>query len=122
MVQGRYLPSLTELLQILLTFGLTVIGWIIFRAESMAQAVDYLSSMVTNRFFDPSALYGKRYLLFGIMMLGVEWLQRTKQHALQFPEKGIFGIKAVRWMIYVLIYLALKTFTGHSQTFIYFQF
>ena len=121
-VQGRYLPSLTELLQILLTFGLTVIGWIIFRAESMAQAVDYLSSMVTNRFFDPSALYGKRYLLFGIMMLGVEWLQRTKQHALQFPEKGIFGIKAVRWMIYVLIYLALKTFTGHSQTFIYFQF
>lgn len=120
--QCRFMPTVKEFLQMLLTFGLTVVGWIIFRAESMTQAVDYLASMFTNPFFDSSALYGKQYLLFGILLLFVEWLQRDKQHALQFPENGIFSKKAIRWVTYVVIYLALNTFTGHSQTFIYFQF
>ena len=41
----RILPSLKESVQILLTFGLTTIGWIIFRAENITQAGEYLSRM-----------------------------------------------------------------------------
>ena len=113
--QGKLLPSVKECFRILLTFTLIVIGWIIFRAESMTQAIDYLSSMVVNRFFDSTAVYGGFYIV-------LEWLQRDKQHALQFPDNVFFRKRSVRWTIYVAIYLAIISFTGTNQTFIYFQF
>lgn len=78
---GKYLPNIKETLQIALTFFLTVIGWIIFRAESMTQAVDFLTAMVSNRFFDASDLHGVTYIYFGIALLAVEWLQRNKKQA-----------------------------------------
>ena len=119
---GRYLPSIKEALQIVLTFFLAVIGWIIFRAETITQAVEYLSAMLTNKFFDASILPGKAYLLSGLFLLLIEWLQRDKQHALQFPNNIVFRKRTARWAVYVIIYLLIVSFTGQSQTFIYFQF
>ena len=121
-VQGKLLPSIKESLQILFTFTLTIIGWIIFRAETMTQAIDYLDSILTNRFFDSSTMYGGRCIVFGLTILVVEWLQRDKQHALQFPDISFFSKRSVRWITYIIIYLALFSFSGKSQTFIYFQF
>ena len=119
---GKYLPNIRETMQIALTFFLTVIGWIIFRAESMTQAVDFLTAMVSNRFFDASALHGVTYIYFGIALLAVEWLQRDKQHALQFPDAKPFNHRLVRWGIYYIILLLIAKYAGSSQTFIYFQF
>ena len=119
---GRYLPNIKETLQIALTFFLAVIGWIIFRAETMTQAVEYLSAMVTNRFFDATALHGVTYLCFGLALLAVEWIQRDKQHALQFANVKPFNYRFVRWGIYYVILMIIAGFAGTSQTFIYFQF
>lgn len=119
---GKYLPNIRETLQIALTFFLTVIGWIIFRAESMTQAVDFLTAMVSNRFFDASALHGVTYIYFGIALLAVEWLQRDKQHALQFSDAKPFNHRLVRWGVYYIILLLIAKYAGSSQTFIYFQF
>ena len=119
---GKYLPNIRETLQIALTFILTVIGWIIFRAESMTQAVGFLTAMVSNRFFDTSALHGITYMCFGIALLAVEWLQRDKQHALQFSDAKPFNHRLVRWGIYYIILLLIAKYAGSSQTFIYFQF
>ena len=119
---GKYLPNIRETLQIALTFILTVIGWIIFRAESMTQAVGFLTAMVSNRFFDTSALPGVTYMCFGIALLAVEWLQRDKQHALQFSDAKPFNHRLVRWGIYYIILLLIAKYAGSSQTFIYFQF
>ncbi len=119
---GRYLPNIKETLLIVLTFFLAVIGWIIFRAESMTQAVEYLSAMVTNRIFDASLLHGKAYLCFGFILLLIEWLQRDKQHALQFSRNYPFNYRLVRWGIYYLILSIIIKYSGESQTFIYFQF
>lgn len=119
---GKYLPNIRETLQIALTFFLTVIGWIIFRAESMTQAVDFLTAMVSNRFFDASALHEVTYMCFGIALLAVEWLQRDKQHALQFSYAKPFNHRLVRWGIYYIILLLIAKYAGSSQTFIYFQF
>lgn len=119
---GKYLPNIRETLQIALTFFLTVIGWIIFRAESMTQAVDFLTAMVSNRFFDASDLHGVTYIYFGIALLAVEWLQRDKQHALQFSDAKPFNHRLVRWGIYYIILLLIAKYAGSSQTFIYFQF
>lgn len=119
---GKYLPNIKETLQIALTFFLTVIGWIIFRAESMTQAVDFLTAMVSNRFFDASDLHGVTYIYFGIALLAVEWLQRNNQHALQFSDAKPFNHRLVRWGVYYIILLLIAKYAGSSQTFIYFQF
>lgn len=119
---GHYLPNIKEALQIALTFFLVVIGFIIFRSETITQAVDYLTAMATNKFFDSSALYGINYLRYGLILLAVEWLQRDKQHALQFTNKKPFNNRLVRWAIYYVILIIIACCAGTSQTFIYFQF
>lgn len=119
---GHFFPSIKELFQMSLTFFLAVIGWIIFRAETITQAVDFISSMVNNRFFDVSVLPGKLFLFLGIMLLTIEWLQRDKQHALSFSNNKVLSIKPIRWSIYLLIILIIFWFKGQSQTFVYFQF
>lgn len=119
---GRYFPSFKELCQIMVTFCLAVIGWIIFRAESMSQAIDYFSSMFTNKFYDLSMIHGVAFMGFGFLLLFVEWLQRDKQHALQFSNRKPFNYRIVRWGIYYFIVFLIAKYSGESQTFIYFQF
>ena len=119
---GRWFPTLKELFQMGLTFVLAVVGWIIFRADSMPQAVSFLSAMFTNPFFDASRLPGVNYLCFGLVLLAVEWLQRDKQHALQFPNVKPFQYRFVRWGVYYGVIVLIARFAGASQTFIYFQF
>ena len=67
-------------------------------------------------------LHGEKYLAFGLALLLVEWLQREKQHALQFSAIKPFSYRPVRWGIYYIILLVIAQFAGSSQTFIYFQF
>lgn len=119
---GRFLPNLKETGQMMLTFFLAVLGWIIFRAESMSQAAGFFHAMVCNTFYDPSKLYGLMFLRFGLLLLLVEWLQRDKQHALQLPVAKPFNYKVVRWGIYYLVLALIYNYTGTSQSFIYFQF
>ena len=119
---SRYLPNVKELFQMALTFVLAVIGWIIFRAESITQAVDYLNAMCCNQFFDASLLHGKVSLCLSFALLAIEWLQRGKQHALQFANNRFFNMRFIRWSLYIIIYIFIISFTGEGQTFIYFQF
>jgi len=119
---GHYLPNVKEALQVVLTFFLIVIGFIIFRSETMTQAVDYFSAMVTNKFFDSAALPGMNYLRYGLLLLAIEWFQRDKQHALQFSNRKPFNYRLVRWGIYYAILVIIACYAGTSQTFIYFQF
>lgn len=117
---GRYLPSIKEFLQIILTFFLAVIGWIIFRAKTITQAVDYLSCMFTNPIIGEK-IFG-RWVIFGFILLGIEWFQRNKQHALQFPEIKPFKYRWVRWTIYYVLIVLIAQNANNEQTFIYFQF
>lgn len=121
---GHFWFNHKDFVRILLTFILAVFGWIIFRAESMEQAVGYFTAMYTNKFFDASMLYGKYYFLYGIILLFVEWLQRERQHALDLSNNKLFQKKIVRWVLYVImiIVLIINATRGQSQTFIYFQF
>ena len=123
--EGRLLPTWKEALQILVTFGLTVFGWIIFRATGMPSLFHYLEGMLqwgtlraSYRFFllDKNLVYPTNILI--IVMLLVEWFQRNKQHGLE--------IKIQQWYIRYALYIALISmiiyFRGSAQTFIYFQF
>ena len=110
-----------------LTFFLAMIGWIIFRAESLSQAVGYFWAMFTNKFFDITCFHSKKSTLavaigFSIILLVAEWLQRDKQHALDIPKKGILRYHFVRLTLYAAIFIIIFVLSGDVQTFIYFQF
>ena len=119
---GRYLPSIRECLQMALTFVLAVIGWIIFRAETMTQAWDYLTRMFTTMFDGGPAINARTALLYGILLMVAEWFQRDRQHALQLPNAAPFNRRWARWTLYVVLTIITLCLTGYSQTFIYFQF
>lgn len=122
--EGRWLPSIKESFQMLVTFGLVVIGWIIFRANSIGEAWDYTCRIFTPSLFDISGIPAKvvMLLLFIIMFLIVEWLQRDKQHAMQLPNKYMFKYAVVRYALYVGLALSVLLFQGVQGDFIYFQF
>lgn len=119
---GRFLPSVKEFGQMLFTFLLALIGWIIFRAENIGQAWDYLGRMCSSSLLDISIRWGKSALLYIVLLVIVEWFQRDKQHALQITGKGILLYTPVRWIIYFTIILFILLFAGGQTDFIYFQF
>ena len=119
---GRFLPSVKEFGQMLFTFLLALIGWIIFRAENIGQAWDYLGRMCSSSLLDISIRWGKSALLYIVLLVIVEWFQRDKQHALQITGKGILLYTPVRWIIYFTIILFVLLFAGGQTDFIYFQF
>ena len=124
--EGRILPTLKETGQMLLTFFLAVMGWIIFRAESIGQAWHYFQGMMQSdtllasyRFFKRPALWPTN--LFVVIMLLVEWLQRGKEHGLNLYQTKL--TRGVRLLVYyVMALLVLYYGLGTQQTFIYFQF
>ena len=118
--EGRWLPTWKEALQMLLTFVLVVIGWIIFRAETITLAWEIMKGLCDLSLFSmPMMVVGlKRTLFFISVMLIVEWIDRSYEH-------GFAVNRLPQWAriiaIYVLI-LCMLEFMGHSQSFIYFQF
>ena len=119
--EGRLLPTLKETGQMLLTFFLAVIGWIIFRAESIGMAWEYVCGMCDVNFF---TIFIKKKIalsnvIFITIMLVVEGLQRGKGHGLDLSKiKQVW----VRTLIYYSIVFVLVIASGKSSTFIYFQF
>ena len=120
---NRILPTWREAGQMLLTFVLVVIGWIIFRAESITQAWEYLGGMwqwgtlkASYRFFTQSDVATTGWLI--VLMLVVEWVQRNKLHAMQLPVT----YRIINWLLYIALITIILFYGGQAETFIYFQF
>ncbi len=122
--QDRLLPSLKEFGQMLLTFFLVVIGWVIFRAESIGQAWAYLGRICNSSLFAVPWLMTKSFylpLFLGLLILiCVEWLGRKNDYA--FVAIRRFPRWAQLVAYYVLIcFIYCVAPMGNTQ-FIYFQF
>ena len=118
--EGRILPNLKELGQMLLTFFLVVIGWIIFRAESIGQAWAFIGQMCTSSILSvPDAPGVTGFSVAIVLMLVVEWVQRDKPHA--FDLANIQSC-VLRYVIYVFILFLTFSLGGRAENFIYFQF
>lgn len=121
--EGHLLPNLKELGQMLLTFILVVIGWIIFRAETIGQAWDYLSHIANLSLFTVPWLMTRQHyipMLISIsLMTVIEWINRKHQYGLVF----ICNNPLLRFAAYVVIFLMIIFFPfGTGEQFIYFQF
>ena len=104
------------------SFILVAAGWVVFRCETIHQAVGFFRSMFTNSFIDAAPLHGKKMLVVCLLLLVVEWLQRDKEHVLQFPDCKPFNIRFIRRAVYYLLIILIILFIGTGQKFVYFQF
>ena len=118
--EGRFLPNFRELSAMLITFILVVFAWIFFRAETLNQAFEYVSGLVSRSVFYTPEIFPLETMILILIMLIAEWLQRDKQHALQFEPVAM--PKWSRWVIYYAVVFCIIWFTGEQQEFIYFQF
>lgn len=116
--ENRILPSLGELLQMAVTFALVVVGWIIFRAESIRQAWDYMCGICSPSLFSMPYV-GRKALLFSVILIAVEWFGRKNQFALQLMPRSTWVRVLIYWTIAGVIILGGAF--GDNQ-FIYFQF
>ena len=117
---GKFLPSLREFGGMLLTFFLTVIAWVFFRAESVAHAWSYLTTMFSNSLFYSPQKLPLEVLALIVVFLLVEWLGRSEEFALSNLDKKTSAVG--RYAIYYAILICLFYFSGEPQAFIYFQF
>ncbi|MBQ8257626.1 MAG: MBOAT family protein [Bacteroidaceae bacterium] len=119
--EGRYLPTLKELGQMLGTFLLVMFGFIIFRAETITQAWNYIARIFTEFTFS-SLEYGEKALQYAALMLVIEWVYRDREHGLQIKGNGLMKYRAARWLTYATLLYMIFTLSGTQATFIYFQF
>jgi D-alanyl-lipoteichoic acid acyltransferase DltB (MBOAT superfamily) len=118
--EGRILPTIKEAGQILLTFFLAVFGWIIFRAESIGQAWEYVCGIFDKSLISLPAAKGCTGLMLGLVLLiVVEWLQRDRQFGLDISSVKKWYL---RWPVYLMLLFIIFVFGGHTVNFIYFQF
>ncbi len=117
------LPSIRELLNMLITFGLTAFAWIFFRANSLEHAVQYIGNMFKDLgsflLISTYAQYQEILILLFIFLI-VEWIGRKQQHAL--AEIGRNWNSLLRYGMYYIIIFSIFWFAGKEQEFIYFQF
>jgi alginate O-acetyltransferase complex protein AlgI len=121
-------PGVKELVQMLGTFTLVTLGWVFFRADTVSDALLFLSRIAqfNKHYFDLSSLFAQASALsnftvvvafFSILVLvATEWVQSHKSHALDL--KGV----RFRWVIYFMLSLFIYIAKGGDSAFIYFQF
>jgi len=118
--EGRLLPTFKEILQMGFTFYLTVIAWILFRADSVQEAFFILKKIFSKSIFLYPEVHPKLMAIFLVILIITEWLQRDKQHAMQMSNKNL--PRFVRWGTYYLLLSTIILFGGAQHEFIYFQF
>ena len=120
--EGRMLPSLREFWQMGTTFLLTVLAWVFFRAENISHATSFLQKVfsitIIKSPYYPGIGLTKYTLIFILILVIVEWINRGKSHSLMTLPKN----KIVRYTLYYILVISIILNSGSEQQFIYFQF
>jgi len=127
---NRLLPSTSRLLRMLLTFVIVCLGWVLFRADSLADAVLIWQKMfasvaqtaqwnaIWTQYISGGPLYYSINLL--IVFVLVEWVHRH----MAFPLEIGHWPTPIRWPAYTLVlWLIIEHADKTPQSpFVYFQF
>jgi alginate O-acetyltransferase complex protein AlgI len=118
----KLLPSVREVIQMLITFSLVSFSWIFFRADSLPDAVSYINSMFSLSVFSIPTLVPKTLVLLLFAFVLTEWLQRKEDFALGNLQRKL--AKPLRWLSYVSLIFVIYFFGNYKESveFIYFQF
>ncbi|MCL4123724.1 UNVERIFIED_CONTAM: hypothetical protein GTU68_059105 [Idotea baltica] len=122
--KNKRLPSFQDLMAMFLTFTLTVFAWIFFRAETITNAIKYISGICDKSLFTLPEIRTPHILILIILVVFfmiLEWFGRQQQFAIEqmFYNKS----RVLRWSFYITIIVLIFIFNNkEQQKFIYFQF
>ncbi|PWL32316.1 MBOAT family O-acyltransferase [uncultured Roseivirga sp.] len=122
--EGKALPSFKELFQIGITFALTVLAWVSFRAEDISHAWQVYSGIFDFSLFsvpnviNSSMMMSLRLITFFMI---IEWAGRRWSFAIEYLFESY--PRWIRWSSYAFILFLIGMFMQTNETaFIYFQF
>jgi D-alanyl-lipoteichoic acid acyltransferase DltB (MBOAT superfamily) len=121
--EGKNIPNIKDIFQILLTFSLTVFAWIFFRAINIEHAVSYITEIFSFSLFSypEIGILELLTILLVVFFMIIEWFGRNTEFAIQ----GIINInnQAMRIVIYLILGISIFAFGNFDKTeFIYFAF
>ena len=113
--EHRFFPSFKELFQIALTFSLTALAWVFFRAENVSVAFDYIRLIWFNKSNLNHNIWTVNFLI--MFFIVIEWFTR-KNEVIQI--KG----KVLNYFFYIVImqFILFYAVSNKKVDFIYFQF
>ena len=109
------------------TFILVVIGWILFRSDNMTMAANCFNALLSPslftvpdmRIFNGAMSVLASTVLMVLILMIAEYRMRRRNFGLDLT--GVRN-KALRWGIYLAVFLCILFCTGEQEEFIYFQF
>jgi len=117
---SKFLPSFQEFISIGITFFLTTIAWVFFRAESLPKAIDYVSEIFSSSIVSlPEIRPLNLITLLGVFIF-FEWIGRHNEYGIE--KLGLNWKKPIRWILYGVLSVIIFSQLGNEQPFIYFQF
>lgn len=122
------LTNFSELFNMLKTFILVMLTFVIFRAANVSQAFDFYRHLISKSLLKLPVLSGisiihlASILAYILFMFAMEWNAKTNEHALE--KFGLKLPKLIRWLFYVLLLFIIYYFSSivSNQAFIYLQF
>ena len=122
----RFFPRFNEFKSILITFLLTVLAWVFFRAETVIHAFSYIQEIASASLFEiPNIKDGRKMLPILILLLFFNFIEWSGRHKLYAIEGIASHLKSryIRWTFYVFLLFLIGIFMETEETpFIYFQF
>jgi alginate O-acetyltransferase complex protein AlgI len=123
-VKGRLLPSLPETINIIKTFTLVMLTFVIFRSENISQAFHYYTHLFSWSLFSIPVISNNHIavisVIFWLIMFIIEWFRRDKEHGLQIDD---IKRPAMRAFIYCSLIVCILLFSAtDANQFIYFKF
>jgi len=121
---NKWLPSIKELFNMLKTFAFLVLVRVFFRADTLTDALSYLSTIFSKSIFDIPVFPNRSsavivFVLISVFMT-IEWFGRNNEYAI---EKILFKLnRPWRFVCYYTILFCMFYFYAKQQQFIYFQF
>lgn len=111
--------------QIGLTFILVCLGWVFFRADSIAHAISILIKVFSKSILSIPQYEGWENSLLVMMLIlsftFIEWFGRENQYAIE--QLGLDWPRPVRWVFYSSMIFSIGMFMQTTETpFIYFRF
>lgn len=120
-VEDRWYPTFTEILSMLRTDVLFVVGLLVFRARSIGESVRWFGEILNPAKYGLIGEFPHEARVAGPMialMLLCEWFNRREEFGFARYPAWTWA----RWLIYLALVILILFYAPGSQSFIYFQF
>jgi len=124
LIKKRINNKLFYWIGVLLTFSFFLLSLVLFRSDTLADALGYFSGLFNSSLFSIPTIISPKYRFFYVFILIfifiiIEWFRKERRHVLDIAEYKM----TFRWLIYLAIVLLVIIFARFNQNdFIYFQF